>query len=80
MSERQNRAVEQAIEHVDGHINAMLVRAFAAVEAKKNHQEGCMCPSCQKMVVSELNSWLDFDDPDGKLPRAEYDGKEITLR
>lgn len=50
---------------------------------KEMHGWGCGCPSCLKFAASEINSWMEWLDPDGKFPRyqpALANGGHLTIK
>lgn len=50
---------------------------------REMHGQGCGCPSCLKFAASEINSWMEWLDPDGKFPRyqpALVNGGKLTIK
>lgn len=69
--------VEVASQYVDDEIlRPQFEEAFAKIDAIQ-HGEGCQCPNCLKSAVSEVNSYLNMLDPDGKYPRYHTDSTYI---
>lgn len=74
-------AAEKSDWVVTQYVTKQAQEANSRVE-REMHGQGCGCPSCLKFAASEMNSWLEWLDPDGKFPRyrsALVNGGKLTI-
>lgn len=63
-------AADQADWVITQFVSSQAELAHQRVE-REMHGQGCGCSSCLKFAAGEMNSWLEWLDPNGKFPRYQ---------